>query len=122
DPTRRAQLYREYTQENLRSARDLAQPRGGGARAAIAPGTSAPPAPPSSRAAASPRRPVRPSPSAVAPTTPRSIVPPPGGYANSPSPASPSPAGRLTPSEVLRRSEPLDRENRANVPLLPPNR
>jgi hypothetical protein len=122
DPTRRAQLYREYTQENLRSARDLAQPRGG-ARAATAPGTSAPPAPSSSRAATSPRRPMRPSPATVAPTTPRPIVPPPGSYANSPPPASPSPAGRLTPSEVLRRSEPLDdRENRANVPLLPPNR
>jgi hypothetical protein len=138
DPKRRAQLYREYSQENLRAARDLAQPRGGGARAATAPGTTTPPPPPSSRAATAPPRAIvpppgsnanspsmlRPSPSAVFPGRSTGSAPPPPGASRLPRTGSapPSPAGGLTPSEVLRRSEPLDRENRANVPLLPPNR
>jgi hypothetical protein len=109
DPTKRAQLYREYTQEKLRAARDLANPRSGLAQAA--PGSTIPASPAATRAV--PARPATPNRSANAPPTPRTVVPAPGnsagtqprdrGAATSPYSGRRTPAGTPLPSAYLGR-------------------
>jgi hypothetical protein len=112
DPQRRAQLYREYIQDNARTARELAQPRNGLAR--TAPGSTTPALPPSTETGTTPARPVTPNGSAVAPPTRRSIIPAPVSNAgnptrdrralSSPAPGSRNPAATPVPSSLLRRN------------------
>jgi hypothetical protein len=146
DPRKKAQLYREYTQENLRAARDLAQPRTNPPR--TAPGATAPARPSTTGTGTVPSQPVVPNPAASSSTTPGAYAGNPTLYRRRPStplpgrrtvaPTIPSPAPipaagigstpppapttrRLTPSEILDQN---DRRERANpvVPSTPPDR
>ena len=143
DPKRRSELNKEYQQDRLRASRDLSlSPRGGGARA----GTASAPPPPSSRVApAPPESPAPPPTGGTSNRNARSAVPPPGTYANNPSsllnPSPPPPpasraaprtgsstpppplgSGRLSPSEILRRNERMDRANRSRTGTATPPR
>jgi hypothetical protein len=122
DPKKRAMLYKEYTQESLRAARDIgsgsvrAASRGSAAprpsASGSATGTSLPPSAPGSSNLAAPRPSSR---TGASPT-------------RRPSAASTARSGSAslalpeTPDQILRRAELMDRANRALPPSATPSR
>jgi hypothetical protein len=101
DPKRRAELYREYTQANLRATRNLSA-----TRRSLSQATSAA----RSRTEAAPTRPRSTAPDSASvlnrtPRAPRTAAP---RDRTTPAPSTTTPRRAATPSEILRRSRETD--------------
>jgi hypothetical protein len=118
DPRKRAQLYREYTQENLRAARELAQPRSSPPRSGS--GATVPTRPSPTGRSTTPMGPVVSSPASSTATGPRPTGPSPGAYAGNSTvyrriPASP-PADRRTVAPMPPLTAPSQAPGIGNIP------
>jgi hypothetical protein len=115
DPKKRAMLYREYTQQSLKSARDFST---ASSRTAARTGASLPVQP--STASGLPRAITTPAPRSPARASSGLLPRPSTGLPSSASrprgSASSAPAGAETPEQILERAELMERANRVTSP------